>query len=826
MPPALRPLPALLALLFLMVPSARAQSPAPATPASTTAGTDVTGTVVDAVDGAPVGRASVRVEGTSRLAVTNDDGAFVLRVERLPATLAVRRIGYQTARVRVADGAQAVAVRLDRAEIELAGIEVTGEDPARRLLRRMIAARQQQDATLRAVRADAYTRFVARNDTGIVALAESETQVYWRRGARSEAGSLREVLRAQRTSANLPMRGALPAADGVVDLSAPEIEIAGFRFVGLTNARALDVYRVSIAGVRAVDGERVVDLDVSPRDPLSVAFTGRVAVLERSATLAEADLRPGPAFRFARPIDRYDLRLRQTFVAIGATTAASETGATGEATAALPADLRLDIDVRVSLGAAMRFPPFRIEQVSRLTDYVLGERGPDSLFAASEGRVAVPDSAALRATPARGVPLTEAEAVAVARIDSTQSLAAAFRPTGPLARFVKIRVGVGNDSDGPGRARGLDAGLAPRLWVSRAEGMFLGVAPRLAGARAGLTGLVGYETAARRMSAEAALRLGRAGVSRRRPRVVRVVIGGGVSTVPIDGSAVETRATNGVEALLGRGEAFDYTRRTRGEVGFEQQTRRSTVRLSALAERHDPVAVAFDRALVGRAETRANPLAETVRLRSLRADVRVGTPPPLGLVGGNAVQVTAEVGRSEAGPGTLSDRVSGTPFTRLALVGDRRVATFARRRPFPATLDLHLDAQMATGTLFGVRDGYVDLGRVGRSGFGALRTRHVGVGKPVFAGPAHAALFAEHNARTLLWERLGLTALADARIDLIVGAAVATVADAPLTRRPSWETHAEVSAGLSGLFGLFRLDVSARLDRPGVTVGVAPMRLL
>ncbi len=767
----------------------------------------------DGVDGNALARATVVVEGTSRIAVTNDDGAFVLRVDRLPATLVVRRIGYRTARVRADASSAALDVAMERAEIELAGIEVTGEDPARRLLRRMIEARRQQDATLRAVRADAYTRFVARNDTGIVALAESETRVYWRR-APGKASERREVLRAQRTTANLAVRSALPAADGIVDLASPEIEIAGFRFVGLTNADALDVYRASIVGVRAVDGERVIELDVSPRDPLAVAFTGRVAVLERSATLVEADLRPGPAFRFARPIDRYDLRLRQTFVAIATESGSASGGTADGGTVALPADLRLDADVRVGFGAAIQFPPFRIEQVSRLTDYVLGDGGPDSLFAGRRtARVAVADSAALRTEPTRGVPLTDAEATAVAAIDSTQTLDRAFRPTGPFARFVRVRAQRGDQSvtAGGGGRRRFDTGLAPRAWFSRSEGAFIGAAPSVETARGALTGIVGYETAARRMSADGTLRLGRAGVSRRTPVATRLLVRGGVATVPIDGSAVETRATNAVQALLGRGEAFDYTRRARIEIGAERETRRGTVGLAVVAENHDAVAVLSDFHIRGRAETRPNPVPLDREIRSFRLDLARGSAPVLGITGGDAVRASLEAG----GVGGAF----GADFARVAVVADRRIATFGRRRPFPATLDIRLDANVATGTPVVARTGYVDLGRSGTSAFGALRTRHVGVTKPVFAGPSHAALFAEHNARTLVWERLGLRRLADARLDLIVGAAIATVADAPLTRDPEWQMHAEVSAGLSGLFGLFRLDVSARLDRPGVTVG-------
>ena len=37
--------------------------------------------------------------------------------------------------------------------------------------------------------------------------------------------------------------------------------------------------------------------------------------------------------------------------------------------------------------------------------------------------------------------------------------------------------------------------------------------------------------------------------------------------------------------------------------------------------------------------------------------------------------------------------------------------------------------------------------------------------------------------------------------------------------------HHELGLSLSGLFGLFRLDVAARLDAPGFAVGVSAARI-
>ncbi len=587
----------------------------------------------------------------------------------------------------------------------------------------------------------------------------------------------------------------------MLDLSAEEVELAGFHFVGLTNAEALGTYRFRITGQRVLDGQRVYDLDVAPRDPLSVAFAGTIAVLDSAAAIIEADLRPGPAFRFPPPIQRYEARLRQTF------------GAFGDAW--LPAGYRANTDVEVGMAGMLRFPAFRIEQISRLSDYRVGEGGPDSLFA--KRRTAVADTAARHRTPTRGVPLTLEEQAAYATVDSSATLQRAFKPTGPLARFVRIRVRAGDDTlAGSGGRGGPHFAPEPRLWYNRVEGFHLGAALAAQGARGGLRLEGGYETETKRGAYDARLALG--------PSARRLELAYGEATVPIAPSYLQSRALNGVGALLGNGDAFDYTHRRRAELGIStdqiaRRRRRPLGRVGLLvrAEHHTAPAATADFALKGRAESRPNPAFAPLDLRTVEVQVGFGGGAPLGIIGSNALRAEVEQGLRVAG-GTAA-------FTRLAVTGDLHVPTLARRRPFPAALEVRVVGQVLAGDAVRVRYGQVERARSLATPFGSLRTVRSGVGRAPLTGPVYGAVFAEHNFRTLVWERLGLTALANRGYSFLLTGAAAAIADAPLTRQPQWTTPLEVGASVSGLFGLFRIDASARLDRPGFTLGIAPARL-
>ena len=107
----------------------------------------ISGLVTDAETGEGLPAANVLVEGTRTGTITNADGAFEIGVPRLPVTLAVRYVGYRTARVQVVEAGR-VAIRLAPVTLDLGEIEVTGENPAANIMRRVIERKQQQQDAL------------------------------------------------------------------------------------------------------------------------------------------------------------------------------------------------------------------------------------------------------------------------------------------------------------------------------------------------------------------------------------------------------------------------------------------------------------------------------------------------------------------------------------------------------------------------------------------------------------------------------------------------------------------------------------------------------
>ncbi len=101
-----------------------------------------------------------------------------------------------------------------------------------------------------------------------------------------------------------------------------------------------------------------------------------------------------------------------------------------------------------------------------------------------------------------------------------------------------------------------------------------------------------------------------------------------------------------------------------------------------------------------------------------------------------------------------------------------------------------------------------------------------------YEGERYAALFWEHNFRTVPFELLGIPALTNRGIGLILHGAhgrtwISASRLASLTHTPRYQdrVHHELGLSVNGLLSLFRLDLTWRLDAPGFFAGIAYARL-
>ena len=762
---------------------------------STARGQAVSGRVLDAQTGETLPAATIHVANTFRGTITNAEGEFELNPRQWPADLVVRFIGYRTDTVRVAE-AGVITVRLQPALIELATLIVTDEDPAIGIMREVIRRKQIWRADLDTYKALAYARLVFASDEEIVAISEAVSTTWWARDR-----GVREIKSGGRDTGNIPFGDDMPAAIFMLNLYDDDIELGGHTLIGVTHPSALSSYDFTLLRSRRIDESVIHDIEVAPRNDLVSGFTGRLSVLEDDYAMVDVELRPGEAFLFPSPINSYEVTLRQQFFNFGTT-------------AWLPVDLRSESEIEISFGPLLAFPTVKVDVIGRFTDYQLNIPVPDSLFAGDTYMVL--DSTAMESGEVfeeEGivVPYTPVESLAYEAIDSTMNLAEQYAPEGPFGRMLRAQQAAEEQSGRFSSANWPD--INPRLRFNRVDGLHAGLeVTRELGRFVQLRGGGGWSselTGSDKWSYDGALRL-----SSDRDDAVDFFLEGGFRAGTAQTYLAEQRPlfANTLSVLLAsREDYYDYYR-SEGQfvtAGMEAGNQPHTVDVTWKSETHTqlPLTTSYD--VFGRKEPqRPNGIVVEGTLKSITVAWGIGEPPiPIfGAVSGvRRFKFVTE--HSLAG--------SDMRFRRYFASGYWRVNTLLKRRLLPATLDLHAVLGTSSGDLPPQRVHIVETGTGNFLPFGTLRAYE---GLP-YTGKHVAAFYWEHNFRTIPFELVGIRGLARRGYNILVFGGHAWIRDA------TWEERHEIGVSLSGLLGLFRIDVAIPLNESGVRLGYGVARV-
>ena len=735
----------------------------------------------------------------------------------------MRFIGYES-RVQTfpALPGQPVRFTLSPSLLELPELVVTGENPAINIMRRVIAEKQRWRATFETYKVKAYNRFRLENDTGIVSIWESSTIAFW-----DKERGIREISLAQKRTANTDIEDLLPAALFMKNLYDDDIEVAGHTIMGVTHKNALDHYTFTLPGTRVIDGKIVYDIDVRPSSKLGSGFTGSVAVLDETYALLSVDLEPGEAFLFPLPIKSLTVRYRQQYSQFGSDVW-------------LPVDLRSSLTLDISFQGLLSFPTFHIEQFTRLSDFELNIPVPDSLYESNE-IVAADSTMIAMIEPAKledvAIPLTEEELIAYETIDSTMTIARAFKPRGLLARFVNTtddssdrrerrrrRGRSAREADSDAADTGSSIGdyvelsFSEDMWYNQVEGFHLGGGVSLGfDYNITLSGRAGYQTARKGWTYGADVRVGRR-------RWIEV---GYLDHVPRRyRSAVRGRLLNSLSVLFSEPDYYDYFHEERLYVSVGTRIpglNAATAQITLSDSRHRSEVRNISGAVFGTPSLIIpNAPIDEGSLQSvfLRLRYTGGDSVPYGIGGEYSVQFDVE----QSLGGSI---VEAGHFIQFSGALAWRIPTFYNRRFLPNTLDFKIVAGTYSGHLPRQRFGIVD-GSAILATFGGLRTRK----ERPYEGESYAAFLAEHSFRTILFERLGLRKLVRYGWNIILTGAVAKTwvsdgraADLSPAVEITENVHTELGISLSGLFGLVRIDYARRMDASGYTVGITVARI-
>jgi len=767
--------------------------------------TDIEGTVYDAQSGETLPSATVLLEGTYRGTITNAEGYFSITVDELPATLQIRYIGYESARVEISqETSLPIDIELNVSVTELGEIVVTEEDPGLSIMERVIARKQIWRENLDTYQAEAYTRQILSNDTSIVSITESSSIVYWD----SEEGH-REIQVSRRQTSNMSEDQNFAGVNYQPNFYDDNVEIAGYRMVGITHPDAPNFYYFELEEIQQMDGKPVYKIKVSPRRERQPTFIGTAWVLGRDYALLEVDLQPNEVVNFPPPVQEFNLSYQQQFSNYG-----------GEFW--LPVDMRVEGTVRVGM-VGLRFPPFLFKQTSRISDYQVNVSLPDSVYQKEEVLTKADSSfVAERELEIETIPLTTEETTAYQTIDSTRTFEEAFKPEGFLARMVD------EDDDTSGGDSGflssmtswLPGGLGVRGRFNRMDGYHLGLKYEddIDGIGLNFTGFSGYSFHSELWDMGVQIDQELFGIGNLN---FNVNAGYKKETDSRFDSRTYSFGLNSFQTLLGTQDYFDYFRNEKMFAGItlENLFEDTDIMLSARRELHSSFEEnsVFDYSLFGwHRLRRINPQIEDGTLQSISAELaynRTGTD--FGFAGRNQVILSAEHSSNALG--------SDFDFTRLDMQIDLHINTFYKRRLFANALDLSLSAGTAFGDLPQQRLGAVDVAMDRFTPFGVIKTRQ----SVPYAGSKYWMAYGEHNFRTIPFELLGMDYFVDKGWGIILfgGAGYAEAKDVePFNLLLSDGIHTEIGVSLNSIFGVARLDFAKRLDASGFFIGFSVPR--
>ena len=764
--------------------------------------TEITGVVSDAETGETLPSATILLEGSYRGTVTNTEGYFSFSVDKLPATLLIRYIGYESQQAEITSETDfPLEIELSLSVTELEEIEVTERDPGLSIMERVIVRKKLWRESLETYKVNAYTRQSLRNDTSIVSISESSSVAFWDH----ERGH-REVQLSRRQTSNLSEDQNFAGVRYQPNFYDDNIEIAGYAMVGITHPNALRYYHFRLLETEQMDGVPVYKIEVLPRRERQPLFSGTAWVLGREYALLEVDLKPNDVVNFPPPVQDFDLSYKQQFSNYG-----------GEYW--LPVDMRVEGLIRIGI-VGLQFPSIKFRQVSRLSDYEINVELPDSVYQRSDWFVRA-DSATVEDHPDKmePIPLTQEEVAAYETIDSTKTLQEAFRPEGFLARMAEASES--RERSGLfGTGRLLPNGFSIRGRFNRMDGFHLGLNynQRLFDGNLLLKGFSGYSFHSELWDYGGSVnqRLFEIGNS-----PVNAFAGYENTTVPRYSSQIYTIGMNSFVTLMGGDDYFDYYRNERIHTGFE--VRRIlpgiTFRATGQREHHQSFEAGSgsDYSLFNwHGPRRHNPQINVGTLHSVNLEVGYNIlDNDFGFAGKRQVKAAVELSSPSIG--------SDFDFTRLSVQLDWNFNTFYSRRLFTNTLDLHFSAATSFGDLPLQRFGTVD-GSMNRfTPFGTLKTRN---GIP-YEGNRYWLTAAEHNFRTIPFELLGLRPLVERGWGIILfGGAGYTDANGvyPEDLMVSDGIHSEIGMSLNSVFGIVRIDFAKRLDSPGMYIGFSVPR--
>jgi hypothetical protein len=274
----------------------------------------IKGTVYNYDSGEPIARVTIRVEGTGRSMLANEQGEYQLRLRPGEYNLKFSHIAHYSEYVKVSVGDSTIDfdVKLHPTLIHLKPIKVyeRAYDPAQRIIVEAIRRKEEILSKIHDYSFEAYTKMVLRDTSkadslSIFLIAESQHVYHW-----ETPDTYKEIITARKQSANVEAGQVLVAVGGILNLNQNRIEVNEYSIVSPTAKDALDYYNYYLLDTIYIDSRPVFYLEIEPKNDIDPLFVGTINIADSTYEVAGVNISFNDAVKLPFIAD---LQFSQTF---------------------------------------------------------------------------------------------------------------------------------------------------------------------------------------------------------------------------------------------------------------------------------------------------------------------------------------------------------------------------------------------------------------------------------------------------------------------------------------------------------------------------------
>jgi hypothetical protein len=274
------------------------------------------GTVIDSATQAPLPGVSIRINGSSKGTYSGSKGVFRLPVKNSKSLVRFSLVGYQPLEQILETGSPApIIIKLKPSSIRTGNVEVMAELPARQIISRAIAKKEENQKKIHTLEATLYSKinfdidgqtFGRLKDKDKTGILESFSKLY----QDFDNDKRHIVLQQRRQTANISADNNLAVFTNFISFYAERIPIQNASITGPLADDAFSVYDYQVKERIMLDEKLVYVLTVKPITTTYPAFQGTLKIIDGTYNLIEADLQPTgtSAIAFIK-----DLRFEQKF---------------------------------------------------------------------------------------------------------------------------------------------------------------------------------------------------------------------------------------------------------------------------------------------------------------------------------------------------------------------------------------------------------------------------------------------------------------------------------------------------------------------------------